>query len=40
MLGSGTTTYYLAQELRNFTSLQVVTNSILCANQLKDISGI
>lgn len=40
LLDSGTTTYYLAQELRNFSSLQVVTNSILCANELKDVSGI
>jgi DeoR family transcriptional regulator, fructose operon transcriptional repressor len=40
LLDSGTTTYYLAQELRNFTSLQVVTNSILCASELKDVPGI
>lgn len=40
LLDSGSTTFYLAQELRNFSSLQVVTNSILCANELKDVSGI
>lgn len=40
LLDSGTTTFYLAQELRNFSSLQVVTNSILCANELKDVPGI
>lgn len=40
LLDSGTTTYYLAQELRNFSNLQVVTNSILCANELRDVPGI
>lgn len=40
LLDSGTTTYYLSQELRNFSSLRVVTNSILCANELKDVPGI
>jgi DeoR family transcriptional regulator, fructose operon transcriptional repressor len=40
LLDSGTTTFYLAKELRHFTSLQVVTNSIPCANELKDVPGI
>lgn len=39
-INSGTTTYFLAQELRKRKKLSVVTNSIWVASELSDINGI
>jgi len=40
VIDSGTTTLYLAKELKKFSNLQVVTNSIILAQELQGIKGI
>lgn len=40
IIDSGTTTYYLAQELTSFKNLTVVTNSILVTQKLSEYEGI
>lgn len=40
VIDSGTTTLYLAKEIRRFSNLQVVTNSINLAQELQGIKGI
>lgn len=40
LLDSGTTTYHLAKELKAFTRLTVVTNSLMIADELQDAPGI
>jgi DeoR family fructose operon transcriptional repressor len=40
VIDSGTTTLYLAKEIRRFSNLKVVTNSIIVAQELQGISGI
>ena len=40
VIDSGTTTVYLAKEIKNFSNLKVVTNSIIVAQELQGVSGI
>lgn len=40
IIDSGTTTYYLADELTRFRNLRVVTNSILLAQKLSELPGV
>lgn len=39
-LDSGTTTYYLAKQLKSFRQLTVVTNSVMVAHELKSVNHI
>lgn len=39
-LDSGTTTYYLAKQLKSFKQLTVVTNSVMVAQELKSVNQI
>nr|WP_245247363.1 MULTISPECIES: DeoR/GlpR family DNA-binding transcription regulator [unclassified Paenibacillus] len=39
-LDSGTTTYYLAKQLKSFRQLTVVTNSVMVAHELKSVDHI
>lgn len=40
VIDSGTTTAYLAQEIKRFSNLKIVTNSIILAQKLQGIEGI
>ncbi|MNO30714.1 Glucitol operon repressor [compost metagenome] len=40
LLDSGTTTLQIAKELKNFSSIKVITNSIMAMNELKDCRNI
>ncbi len=40
VIDSGTTTAYLAQEIKRFSNLKVVTNSIILAQKLQGLEGI
>lgn len=40
LLDSGTTTQYLARELKRFNRLTVVTNSLMVARELENLTGI
>ena len=40
LLDSGTTTFHLAQELKSFSQLTVVTNSLILAEELEGVPGI
>lgn len=40
LLDSGTTTFHLAQEIKSFSRLKVVTNSLMLAQELQTGSGI
>ncbi|WP_018131822.1 DeoR/GlpR family DNA-binding transcription regulator [Effusibacillus pohliae] len=40
LLDSGTTTYHLAKELKTFSRLTVVTNSLMIGQELRDAAGI
>lgn len=40
VIDSGTTTAYLAKEMKRFSNLKVVTNSIILAQELQGIEGI
>lgn len=40
VIDSGTTTIYLAKELKKFSNLKVVTNSLIVAQELQGVSGI
>lgn len=40
VIDSGTTTAYLAKELKRFSNLKVVTNSIILAQELRGMDGI
>lgn len=40
LLDSGTTTFHLAQELKSFSRLTVVTNSLILAEELEGVPGI
>ncbi|SDE50964.1 DeoR/GlpR family DNA-binding transcription regulator [Sporomusa acidovorans] len=40
VIDSGTTTAYLAKELRKFSNIKVVTNSIILAQELRGFEGI
>ena len=40
VIDSGTTTFYLAKEIKRFSNLQVVTNSIILGQELQGTKGI
>lgn len=40
LLDAGTTTLQIAKELKNFTNIKVITNSIMALNELKDCRNI
>lgn len=40
VIDSGTTTVYLAKELRKFSNIKVVTNSIILAQELRGFEGV
>lgn len=40
IIDSGTTTVYLANEIKKFSNLKVVTNSLIVAQELQGVSGI
>lgn len=40
LMDSGTTTFYLAQEIKKFTKLTIITNSLILAQELQGLKGI